>query len=158
MLTQLLPLALLLILGFCIGRMAERAHFGSIRRREREMADMFVTNLKRFPGGADPTVRGALVMGEVVIATDYFKSFLAGIRRIIGGELKTYQTLTERAKRESILRLMEEARSMGYNAVCNIRVDTADIGGMTGRKGVAMVEAFATGTGYRVLGHGKTEH
>ena len=144
------PILILLLIGWIAGRSAERKHFQSLDERERGLAHIVVTDLKSFPGGADPTAGGELVMGEVVIATDYLKSFLASLRKILGGELKSYDSLLNRARREALVRVKETARSRGYNAVANLRLQTADIGGMTGAKGAVMVEMFAWGTAYTI--------
>jgi uncharacterized protein YbjQ (UPF0145 family) len=144
-----LPLFLLLLAWFT-GRYAERRHYRSLKNREQEMADMLVTDLKTFPGDVDASRGGELVQGQAVIATDYLKSFLAGLRNIFGGEVKSYETLLQRARREAILRMMAQARGRGYNAVCNIRLTMSDIGGMAGAKGAAMVEVLAWGTAYKM--------
>lgn len=91
-----------------------------------------------------------MIVCEVVIATDYLKSFLAALKKLIGGEVKSYLSLVERARREAILRVLEEARRQGYNAVCNIRLVASDIGGSAHqRKGAAMVTLIASGTAYQ---------
>ncbi len=146
----LIIIVVLLLLGLVVGRARERGHFRSLEARERQLAYMLVTDIKSFPGGAEAASGGALVMGQAVIATDYLKSFLAGLRKIVGGELRSYESLMERARREAILRMLEEAKGLGFNAVCNLRMGTADIGAMSGAKGSVMVEAFATGTAYRI--------
>jgi len=138
----------LILLGWIAGRTAEHRHLRSLERRERELSYMVVTDIKTFPALGDPQKYATLVTGEAVIATDYLKSFLAGLRKLVGGELGSYQSLMTRARREAVLRMLEAARRHGYNAVCNLRLNSADIGGMAGRKGVAMVEVFATGTAY----------
>jgi uncharacterized protein YbjQ (UPF0145 family) len=145
---QLIRFVLLILLGWIVGRTAERRHFLRLERRERELAHMLVTDVKTFPGGADPSKRAALVHGEAVIATDYLKSFLAALRKLVGGELRSYESLMTRARREAVVRMLEEAHRLGYDAVCNLRLGSADIGGMTGKRGAAMVEAFAWGTAY----------
>lgn len=142
------PIALILLALFT-GRIAERRHFRSLNRRETELADMMLTDVKSFPAGATPAAHATLVAGQVVIASDYLKSWLAGIRKIFGGELKSYESLIERARREAVLRMLQEARSQGFDAVCNMRLGFADIGGVTGIKNAAMVEVFAYGTAYR---------
>jgi len=149
-LIQLLPFVVLLLLGLVVGKTTEIRHFNRLDRRDQSLADMLVTDLRSFPGGVDTTKPPMMVTGQAVIATDYLKSFLAKLRKILGGELKSYRSLMTRARREAMLRMMEEAQAQGYNAVCNMRLDSADIGGMAGRRGVAMVEAFATGTAYCV--------
>lgn len=145
---DLIIFIVLILLGLFVGRTTERRHLSRLDRREQALAHMLITNIRSFPGGSDPAKPPAVVTGEAVIATDYFKSFLARLRKVLGGELKSYRSLMTRARREAVLRMMEKAHEQGYNAVCNMRLDSADIGGMTGRRGVAMVEAFATGTAY----------
>lgn len=132
--------AFLLLLGWTVGKTTERRHFRSLDRREQELAHMLVTDIRSFPGGLVPERGGAIVMGDAAIATDYLKSFLAKLRNIFGGEVRSYQSLLTRGRREAMLRMMEQAHQMGYDAVCNVRLGTAIIG--------RMVEVFSTGTAY----------
>jgi len=136
------------------GQTVERRHFRSIALREKNLSHMVVTDVKTFPGGADSSVPPILVIGEVFIATDYFKNMLAKIRNIFGGEVKSYQKLMIRARREAILRLLKEAHDKGYNAVCNLRLEFADVGGtasQTRGRGATMAGILASGTAYRLL-------
>jgi len=150
LLVQLSVPVLLLLIGLVVGTTTERLHLGRLASREREFAGMSVTDIRTFGPGADPSKHAALVSGEAVIATDYLKSFLAGFRKILGGELRSYRSLMGRARREALMRLLAEARRKGFNAVCNVRYETADIGGFTGKRGAVMVECFAYGTAYRL--------
>lgn len=145
------PLIFLLVFFF-IGRMTEGMHLRRLARREEAVRGMLVTDLRRFPGDVETGKTPAMVVGEACIATDYWKSFLSSIRKIFGGEMKSYQTLVDRARREATLRMLESARTLGYNAVCNVRLDTADIGGgsMAARQVAVTIEMLATGTAYRV--------
>ncbi len=139
---------ILISFGLVVGQIQERRHFNSLRLREQLTADMFVTQLKRFPHAVASPSPPSLVIGEVVIATDYLKSFQAKIRKIFGGRLGSYQTLLDRARREALLRVIEQAQDQGYNAVCNVRLETADLGGNTSRRRVAMVGMLVSGTAY----------
>lgn len=143
-----IPLGLIL-LGLIAGRAVERAHFSELRRREEEVAHMLVSDIRTFPGGVDTSLQPEMIISQAVIATDYLKSFLAGLRKILGGELTSYLSLMERARREALLRVLEEARAKGYDAVCNVRLDTADIGGAVAAKGVVMVAVVVSATGYK---------
>jgi uncharacterized protein YbjQ (UPF0145 family) len=143
------PPLFLLLVGICFGRLAEAGHFRRLARREAATAEMLVTDIKTFPNGFDPSHQGVLVSGQAVIATDYFKSFVAGIRKIFGGELRAYQTLMTRARREALLRMIEQAKAKGYDSVCNVRLETADIGGTMTNNPAVMVECFAYGTAYK---------
>ncbi len=138
----------LLALGLFVGRHTERKHFRNIEQRERQMSDMLVTQLKSFPAAVPGDPSACLVVAEVVIATDYLKSFLAKLRNIFGGEIKSYQSLLVRARSEASLRMQEQARRQGYNAICNVRFQTADVGGNSTMRKVAMVAIIASGTAY----------
>ena len=141
--------AFFLLLGLFVGGYRERSHFARLDQRERALSDMLVTQLKSFPSAVTGESPPTLLVAEAVIGTDYLKSFLAGLRNIFGGEIRSYQTLLVRARREALLRVMEQAESRGYNAVCNVRFSMADIGGNTGsQKKVAIAALMASGTAY----------
>ncbi len=144
-LIQVGPIVVLLTLGFCVGGWVERAHFRRLEQREQAIKHILVTDTRAFPPGCASQPCG-LVTGEVVVASDYFKTFAAGLRKIIGGELRTYDSLMERARREAILRMVESAQRMGANRVINIRLSTSNIGAVGRRKAAAMVEVYASGT------------
>ncbi|HCN29823.1 MAG TPA: hypothetical protein DIT64_13990 [Verrucomicrobiales bacterium] len=132
---------LLLILGLVFGKMAEGRHFRGIEEREAAHAAVPVTTLRAPPPGARvESVR--LATGSVVVAVDYFKMFLSGWRMFFGGEMKSYTTLLERARREAVLRMRESAP--GADMFINLRFETADIGGKA--KGAPNVEMLAYAT------------
>lgn len=142
---QVLPVLVLLPLGYGVGRYRERRHLASIAAREAALADIPVTNLKRVPD-PDSVRQSMLVCGDAVIATDYFKSFAAKLRGIIGGEMRSYQTLMGRARREATLRMLEQARAAGATEVWNVRYETSNIRSAGRRQAAVSVEAFAFGT------------
>ena len=140
---DLMPLVLI-ILGLVVGGRRERAHLRDLARREALNAHFLRTNLRAY-GPADPTAGAMLVTSEVVIATDYCKVFLAGLRKLLGGNLRSYETLVERGRREVVLRLIEQARSRQFDALCCVRIESSSIG-----KGVfPMVAVSASATAYR---------
>jgi uncharacterized protein YbjQ (UPF0145 family) len=142
--------ALLLCLGLFVGGWQERRHLADLARREAAAVGIAVTSLKSFPGGVAPACEPRLFVGEVTIASDYLKTFLAGLRNLFGGEMKSFETLQVRARREAVLRMVEAAQTQGYDAICNLRMNTADISGMaTGKKKVVTVSVIASGTAYR---------
>ena len=134
-----------LALGFTCGTLVERAHFRRLQRREAKVRDMLVTDTKTLP--IDRVAQNCgMVTGEVVIASDYFKSFAAALRKLVGGELRTFESLMDRARREALLRMLESAKGMGANAVINVRFATSNIGSMRSKRSAAMVEMYAYGT------------
>ena len=136
-----------LALGFFVGGWTERSHLRRLTQREEAVRGFVSTQVKMYlqpkPGGKPPR----LVVAEVVVASDYLKTFLAGLRNLFGGEVRSYQTLVDRARREAILKLIDEAQSHGYNAICNVRLNTADVGGMS-RQGAAMAPILGWATAY----------
>ena len=139
-----------LILGLVVGRTVEKRHFKRLAEREAANSDMLITQLKSFPNAAASGPPPTLILSEVVIGSDHLKSFLAKWRNMFGGEIKSYQTLQERGKREVILRLADSARAQGYNAICNVRISPADVGGNTTakKKQMPMSAVIASATAY----------
>ena len=139
----LFPLILVLVF-MLIGKGVELHHFKTLEQREQQLSGIIVTNLKTVP----PQYRNAepvLVMGSAVIATDYFKVFAAGLRTLFGGEMKSYVTLMERARREAVIRMLEQASQQGASAVWNIRYETSTTQGQQKKK-PGGVEVLAYGT------------
>jgi uncharacterized protein YbjQ (UPF0145 family) len=142
----------LVLLGFFAGTHAERKHLRSIEAREHAFRDMPVTDLKTFPAGVQTSPTPKLIVGEVSIASDYLKTLLASLRNLIGGEVASFESLLQRARREAVLRLMEQARAEGYDAIANLRMESADIGGnvITNQKNsIVVTSVIASGTAYR---------
>ncbi|MEA5470563.1 YbjQ family protein [Spirulina sp. 06S082] len=65
-----------------------------------------------------------------------------------GGRVTVYETLLDRARRESLLRLKEEAIAWGATQVLNVRYETATIGNSS-KQGVASLEVIVYGTAIR---------
>ncbi len=130
--------------GYVAGRFAEQRHYRSIRARERELADVLVF-ASRFPTlpHADKHV---LVAGSVVISEDYFKRIVSGLQSLFGGRLKSYESLVDRARREAVLRMKQEARARGARMIFNVKFQTFSIPGNRQNSSGA-VEVLAYGTG-----------
>lgn len=142
--------ALLLAVGFSSGTLLEKSHFRRLRAREAVTSGVLVTQLRTFPGGVSSEAGPRMLVAESVISSDYFKSFLAGIRKLFGGEMRSYISLLERARREAQLRIVEEAAALGYDAVCNVRLETVDLGGVTNpKRQFVAVAILASATAYK---------
>lgn len=134
----------LLGLGYTFGRVAEAKHFKAIIEREKQNQQL-LTFSERFPPAGIGPVNSELVGGNVVISVDYFKRVAAGLRGIVGGRVRAYESLLERARREAILRMKEEAKAKGASMVVNVKLETASI--TKGQKQqVGSVEVYAYGT------------
>jgi len=99
---------------------------------------MLLSNLESVPGHVIARHFG-LVQGSTVRAKHAGRDLLAGLKNIVGGELKGYTELLEESRKEATDRMIAQARSMGANAVVNIRFATSNIA-----SGAAEVFAYGT--------------
>ena len=144
-----LPLIILMIAYF-IGSTIEKRHFAKIREREEAIHGFPVVSFDTMPADWDASSAN-LVMGSIVISLDYFKRVIAGLRGLVGGRIKTYEPLLERARREALLRMTESAREQGYDAIFNVRLETSRLANARrDGKGTAGVEMLAFGTAVKL--------
>jgi len=101
-----------------------------------------ISNTETIPGRRITEFYG-VVTGSTVRAKHIGKDIMAGLKNIVGGELKGYTELLSEARQEALQRMIAEAHSMGANAVVNVRFSTSSIS-----QGAA--ELFAYGTAVRV--------
>ncbi len=142
---QIVPVFLLLALGLFVGGWNERRHLRSLDRREEAFKHMIVNNLKRVTE-PDSASQATMVIGSAVIASDYLKTFLTNLRNLVGGEMRSMQSLMIRARREAIVRMLEQATQIGATEVWNVRLEFCSISQMRGKRGAASVEILAYGT------------
>jgi len=143
---------LLLVFAYFIGNMIEKGHFRNIRKREDAVHGFPVVSFDTMPeewrAGSS-----TMVTGSIVISLDYFKRVIAGLRGLIGGRIKTYEPLLERARREALLRMTESAKEQGYDAVFNVRLETSRLANARrDGNGTAGVEMLAFGTAVKFAG------
>ncbi len=103
---------------------------------------MVLSNTETVPGKSIVEFFG-IVSGSTVRAKHVGRDIMAGLKNIIGGELKGYTELLGEARQEAMDRMVQQAESVGANAVVNIRFSTSSVA-----QGAA--ELFAYGTAVRV--------
>lgn len=101
-----------------------------------------ISNTENIPGKEIVEFYG-VVTGNTVRAKHIGRDIMAGLKNIVGGELVGYTELLQDSRQEATERMIEQARSMGANAVVNVRFATSSIS-----QGAA--ELFAYGTAMRV--------
>lgn len=143
---NLITFATLLGVGYVAGTVAERRHYTSIVRREKDTLRFPVVSAEG--SFADGQVRETfLVSGSAVISIDYFKRLLGNLRNLFGGRVAAYESLLDRARREAVLRMKEEALARGAGMVMNLRLETSTLTGAANQKGsIGSVEILAYGT------------
>lgn len=148
---QLFGISILLVIGYFVGQDFEKKHYKKMDERDSKLGHLKLNNLKRVPVNQSQVESSELVHGSVVVSVDYFKRFIAGFRLIIGGRLTTYESLLDRAKKEAVLRMKEQAASS--DLIINVRVETASISrGHQGNRGINIgsVEVLAFGTAIKL--------
>ena len=133
----------LLFFGGVVGTILERNHLASIRRREAETSGLPAVPTRTLDPGRT-VIQVHLVSASVVISHDYLKRFLASLRKLIGGQLRSYESMLDRARREAILRVKEQVPEASI--IVNLRLETSTIGRTQGKKGIGAVEVLAYGT------------
>jgi len=133
----------LIVTGYVVGQILEKRHYRSIEERERAMVNLVTTCSKRPVGELPSIAKAELVQGSVVISVDYFKRIVASLRNFFGGNIRAYETLVDRARREAILRLKESCP--GAAQIINLRIETSSIyKGRANQVGSVEVLAYAT--------------
>lgn len=141
---DLIIFIVLLGIGYGFGRHAETKHYKSIIKREKQLNSIPAVASK-IPPYRRNDLNSQLVTGSVVISIDYFKRFIAGLRNIFGGRVTSYESLLDRARREAILRMKEEAKNLNAEFVFNIKLETSSIHKGRGNS-IGSVEVLAYGT------------
>ena len=139
---DLIIFLILLSVGYISGTMLEKRHFRKIREREEQMVSLPTIMLKK-PLNEKEIKEVKLVNGSVVISVDYFKKFAASLMNFFGGRISAYETLVDRARRESILRMKEDAGDAAE--IINVRIETSSIS-KNSSKNIGAVEVLAYGT------------
>lgn len=141
---QLIILAILIAVGYTAGTFAEKKHYKSIEAREEALLHLPAVTFKTAPADQAAVIKAEMVSGNAVIAVDYFKQLLAGLRNIFGGNVSSYESLIDRARREALLRMKESAA--GASMIINVRIETSTIGKSKRKQKSTSVEALAYGT------------
>ena len=142
-----MAIALVLIgIGYFFGKYNESKHYRDILRREKELGYIMLLPVRTIPGHLNCR-SAALVTGSVVIAMDFVKKTCASFVKMFGGNIRAYETLLERARREAVLRMKEDAAKMGAKYVINVKLTTVNITSPTASsKSAGDIEAIAYGT------------
>ncbi|MAG20951.1 MAG: YbjQ family protein [Candidatus Marinimicrobia bacterium] len=85
---------------------------------------MILTTSATIPGHTITEWKG-LVKGNTIRARHVGKDIMAGLRTLIGGEIKEYTAMMAQSREESLLRMIEEAQELGANAVTDVRFTTS---------------------------------
>ena len=87
-----------------------------------------------------------IVKGSIVQTKNFGKDFMAGIKTLVGGEVKEYTDMLNQARQIAIKRMVDEAQALGADAVVNVRYASSSV-----MQGAAEVIAYGTAVKYKIL-------
>lgn len=87
---------------------------------------MVVTNIETVPGKQIVEHYG-IVQGSTIRAKHVGRDLMAGLKNIVGGELKGYTDLLCESRRQAVERMQAQAQELGANAVINVRFSTSSV-------------------------------
>lgn len=99
---------------------------------------MIIVNTETIPGYPIREVKG-LVQGNTIRAKHLGRDLMAGLKNLVGGELKGYTELLTEARREAMQRMIMQAQQLGANAIVNTRFTTSAV-----TQGAAELYAYGT--------------
>lgn len=99
---------------------------------------MIITTTETVPG-RELAEAIAVVRGSTVLSRHIGRDLLAGLKNIVGGEIKAYSDLQEKARKQSTERMIKDAKALGADAVVNVRYTTSMI-----LQGASEVLAYGT--------------
>ena len=102
------------------------------------MGTLILTNTESVPGHRVSEHLG-MVQGSTVRAKHVGRDIMAGLKNIVGGELRGYTELMDDARNEAIRRMEAQAEARGADAVVNVRLATSTI-----TQGAAELLAYGT--------------
>lgn len=85
-----------------------------------------------------------LVKGTVVQSKNFGKDFMAGMKTIVGGEITGYTEMLIEARQIATKRMVDEAESLGADAVVGLRYGSASV-----MQGAAEVIAYGTAVKFK---------
>ncbi len=87
---------------------------------------MQLTNIETIPGKTIVEHYG-LVQGSSIRAKHVGRDFAAGLKNLVGGELKGYTELLQESRNQALQRMLEQARELGANGIVNVRFATSSV-------------------------------
>ena len=105
---------------------------------------MKLLNIYYIPGAEIEAL--GLVKGPVVESKNIGKDFMAGMKTIVGGELKGYTDMLVTARQMATKRMVDEAEAMGADAIIGVRYGSSAI-----MQGAAEIVAY--GTAVKIIGN-----
>ncbi len=87
---------------------------------------MIILNTDFVPGREIQEALG-IARGSTIRAKHIGKDIMAGLRTLVGGEIKEYTEMLIEARNESLRRMQAQAEGLGADAIINVRFVTSQV-------------------------------
>lgn len=87
---------------------------------------MIIVTTDFIPGKEIKELKG-FVRGNTIHSKNIGKDILAGLKTIVGGEIKQYTEMMEQARQIAIGRMVEDAKAKGANAIICVRLQSSAV-------------------------------
>ena len=85
-----------------------------------------------------------LVKGEIVQSKHFGKDFMAGMKTLVGGEIKGYTEMIKEARQIATRRMVDEAEKLGADAIVGVKYGSSAV-----MQGAAEVIAYGTAVKFK---------
>lgn len=85
-----------------------------------------------------------IVKGSIVQTKNFGRDFMAGIKTLVGGEVREYAEMLNQARQMAVKRMVDEAAALNADAVINVRYASSSV-----MQGAAEVIAYGTAVKYK---------
>ena len=99
---------------------------------------MIITTTHTVPNKEIAEIKG-IARGSTVRARMFMYDIVSGLKNIVGGELSEYTKLQADSREQAIERMIEDAKSMGADAIVGVRFESATL-----MQGAAELYAYGT--------------
>ncbi|WP_028243453.1 MULTISPECIES: YbjQ family protein [Pseudobutyrivibrio] len=102
---------------------------------------MKLVSIETIPGQNFEAI--GVVKGTIVQSKNFGKDFMAGMKTLVGGEIKGYTDMLVEARQIATKRMVDEAEQLGADAIVGVRYASSSV-----MQGAAEVMAYGTAVKY----------
>ncbi len=88
--------------------------------------NMIISTTENVPGKNIKEILG-IVRGNTIQSRHIGRDIMAGLKTIVGGEIKSYTEIISKAREEALSRMVSEADKLGADAVIMVRFSTSSV-------------------------------
>jgi uncharacterized protein YbjQ (UPF0145 family) len=87
---------------------------------------MIITTTENIPNKTIKETLG-IVRGNTIQSRHVGRDIMAGLKTIVGGEIKSYTDMISKARDEALTRMVAEAEKLGADAILMVRFSTSSV-------------------------------